>query len=216
MDGAGNYSRLYITLIKYMYWTVAGHFGKINLKIKQAHTKGGKKMSSFTISKREYMKAAGFCAGLASCKNHYREDALRIWCDKLGKVAGDEEYKKTFEALYKWNAESVKKQYNDPEAEKDENEYTADFLKAKAKAKKIYTFRGCSIDTRDELKIMIFGFHHFACSVLYQIEAEEERKKAARVLGNIEHHLMSTLAEFSINHDDMLEYWGSFGEDETA
>ena len=165
-------------------------------------------MSSYTISKREYMKAAGFCAGLAECKNQYREAALRIWCDKLGKVAGDEEYRKTFEALYKWNAESVAIQYGDEEAESDPNDYRAEFLQGKAAAKKAYS--GWMVSDLKDLERLILGFNNFASSVNYQIDDEERNRKANQVLAKIEHHLTALWITKAGKGESTRNFWGSF------
>lgn len=160
-------------------------------------------MSSFTISKKEYIKAAGFCAGLAARKDRYRDQMLRIWCDKLGKVAGDEEYHKTFTKIYEWNAESVKRQYNDEEAEADNEQYMEAF-----KQMKDYTIMA----SNRKLEELIYNFHHFSGSVLYQIEDPELSSKASRVLHKINSLLLGILIS-DIKYFDTSNSYGAFMED---
>ena len=81
-------------------------------------------MSSYTIAKQEYMKAAGLVSGLA--------EGLKVWLYdyETGRNSTKEDYKRRFTECYTMNALSVKEQYHGQEVgapSGDQNEYKADF-----------------------------------------------------------------------------------------
>lgn len=84
-------------------------------------------MSSFVISKQEYIKAGGFFAGLAEQLNYYREPVIFWWDSTKDGLLDAEDYYKAFASLYEMNARSVMLQYGDRRAESDEADYRKDF-----------------------------------------------------------------------------------------
>ena len=49
-------------------------------------------MSSFVISKEEYIKAAGFFAGIAEQKNFYKENVIYWWSDNKKRILTADDY----------------------------------------------------------------------------------------------------------------------------
>ena len=84
-------------------------------------------MSSFVISKQEYIKAGGFFAGLAEQKNYYREPVIYWWDSTKGGLLDAEDYYKAFASLYEMNARSVMLQYGESRMQSDEADYRKDY-----------------------------------------------------------------------------------------
>lgn len=167
-------------------------------------------MSSFVISKNEYMKAAGFCAALAEQKNYFREPVLRLWDPVKYHVAGDEDYKKYFNHLYKLNASSVAAQYNDGAPEADTDEYKTAFDAAKAAT--ISAYIDAERGRTEALKRLVFGFYKFSQSVKYQIEEERAERLAHEFLNKVNEKLIQVIQNTLVNYhnDDNTEFWGAF------
>lgn len=121
-------------------------------------------MSSFIISKIEYVKAAGLLYGIERSKGRNAHtwylEHLQGW----------------FEDLYRWNVKSVCEQYGDEETY-DEGTYDKIFS--------VYADKGhmacngfVNGVTRESLRD---GLQQFFDSVLYQIEDEELNDRAAAI-----------------------------------
>ena len=134
-------------------------------------------MSSFVIDKKQYMKAAGYIAGVAK--------ELKLWIYNFGANRNmiPEDYKKFFAACYKMNALSVAIQYNDPEPEKDINTYDDIFNEYMEYGKR-------DAITLDHLKENIIELHSFFNSALYQVETPEYFNKMSRFFHLIESQLL--------------------------
>jgi hypothetical protein len=120
-------------------------------------------MSSYTIAKEEYIKAAGLVAGLA--------EALQIWIYdyETGRNSIASDYYRKFEQMYKMNALSVLEQYRGDEVgapSTDSNEYYKSFEKCQKIGLSVgYTLEG--------LKEVIAELDKFFGSAIYQTEKIE-------------------------------------------
>lgn len=124
-------------------------------------------MSSFTIAKVEYIKAAGLVSGLAETLGG-RIDRIWIYDYETGRNSTAEDYYRKFEGFYKMNALSVLEQYHGDEVgapSTDSNDYMKEF--------KEYQKIGKSIGyTRENLKEVVLELRHFFHSAIYQTEKE--------------------------------------------
>lgn len=122
-------------------------------------------MSSFTISKKEYIKAAGIVAGIAeaSARGAGRYQ-LWLYDYETQRNSTAEDYYRRFSECYTMNAISVGEQYHDRTPETDSNEYRAEFKAAQAAGKKLYFEQG------EKLKKAIMELRQFFHSAIYQTE----------------------------------------------
>ena len=120
-------------------------------------------MSSFVISKIEYIKAAGLMYGIESTKR-----CKHMWfMDNV---------KKFFTDVYKANVESVNEQYGDS-SEPDHLNYDTTFSSYAKKGARIWI--GCDPSmNRNELRR---GLWQFFNSALYQIENDDLHRKASEL-----------------------------------
>lgn len=100
-------------------------------------------MSSFVISKQEYIKAGGFFAGLAEQLNYYREPVIYWWDSAKGALLNAEDYYKAFASLYEMNARSVMLQYGDRRMQSDEADYRKDFERYRSIAARFLFIYNC-------------------------------------------------------------------------
>ena len=82
-------------------------------------------MSSFVISKKEYIKAAGVVAGIAEAKRDFW-----IYNYEKGRKYTEADYYDTFSEFFTLNALSVQMQYGDKIAAEDPAEYKKEFKAA--------------------------------------------------------------------------------------
>lgn len=123
-------------------------------------------MSSYVISKEDYSRAAGFCAGLADAK-YLGEPALWMWHYGENRVYTARDYLPAFHWLYRLNARSVMLQYGDDEPENDPDEYRAEYEAARKKAFDMYTFHPQKLNKACD------NFAGFIHCMLYQTEDPE-------------------------------------------
>ena len=116
-------------------------------------------MSSFVISKKQYVKAAGIIAGIS-------ESARDFWLYdyEAGRNSTPDDYYNRFSECYNMNALSVQDQYGDTEPETDGDDYKDIFKEYRKKGKDIYFF--------GDKKKAIIELLHFFNSALYQTETE--------------------------------------------
>ena len=113
-------------------------------------------MSSYVISKKNYIRAAGYVSGIAK--------ELQVWiynykdCRNFTK----EDYLVLFKWIYSANARSVQKQYHNDTCENDTNDYPDDFEK--------YFKKGRSDCIHHYYTKMLNAIHTFFSSCNYQIE----------------------------------------------
>lgn len=120
-------------------------------------------MSSFVIDKKEYIKAAGIVAGVASAS---RDFWVYDYVEHHNSTA--EDFYNRFCDVYRLNALSVQEQYNDPEPEADTNSYKAVFNQYMKYGRQYY-FKG--------MKTALIELKDFFRSAIYQIENEEYARK---------------------------------------
>lgn len=165
-------------------------------------------MSSFVISKEEYIKAAGFFAGIAEQKNYYRESVVYWWSDNKKRILTAEDYYSAFSQLYDMNALSVKRQYGDKARENDPEDYKETFEKYRTSAGKLY--RSVALGSSSALlsfQKAVFDFYTFTRSVNYQIEDRKLAADANKFLNKCNSMLLGVLYQVD-SHDS--ECWGSF------
>lgn len=167
-------------------------------------------MSSFAISKREYIKAAGYFAGLADQENYYYKESAIFWYNsKKGGLMDAEDYYKAFCSLYEMNGRSVMLQYHHSSAESDPEEYRQDFTEYRRKAADLYK-NAVTVAGYTELRDSIFEFLNFCNSVAYQIEDSGLSRQAKRFMYTCQHYLLKVLCDVSCYHPDC---WGDFNLD---
>ena len=156
-------------------------------------------MSSFVMDKKQFIKAAGLCAGLADCQNVFGP-VLRLWNYSESRVYLPEDYYKAFVWLYRLNAISVQKQYNDIEIDNDPEDYKELFNEYKAKAKRRYM--SGSAGDRETLINAIWTFKNFVDCLLYQVEDPECETKIKGFVYRLEHMLLGILQKlYGIKQD---------------
>lgn len=165
-------------------------------------------MSSFVIGKSEYMKAAGFLAGLAEEKDCYREQLLRMWNSRDNRVMNDQDFIEAFTKIYQYNALSVAKQYKDPEPENDTNDYMKEFKATKKAVKKMVL--DWHLERNKDIELTIYKFQSFSSSILYQIEDPELSAKASFFLSKVQMRLFAVLRNFNGIDEDLVTSWGDF------
>ena len=120
-------------------------------------------MSSFTISKQEYMKAAGLVSGIA--------EEAKIWMYdfEMGRNSTPEDYKRRFAECYEMNALSVKEQYHGDEVgafSGDQNEYKEDFEAYQHLGRQLVYNGGSALSNA------VHELSQFFSSAMYQTEYE--------------------------------------------
>lgn len=141
-------------------------------------------MSSFVISKIEYIKCAGLVAGLTRNNKFAR---------------GDGEIYDRFSLFYVLNAESVQEQYEEEECETDNREYRDEFQKCK----------NFAMRSRNKA-LLIKGISHFMRSVLYQVEDMEKSEKIARDFV----FYLGSMLESDVMREVELQWWGEVNLDD--
>lgn len=157
-------------------------------------------MSSFTIGKREYIKAAGIVAGIAEASAR-GAGIHQIWIYdyETRRNSTPEDYYRRFAECYTMNALSVAEQYHDREAETDSNEYKREFTAARNTGKMLFMTKG------EKLKNAIMELRHFFHSAIYQTEKYEYMFKMQFYFYQIE----DQLTEYLYTAPDDLQSWGS-------
>ncbi len=157
-------------------------------------------MSSFTIDKREYIKAAGIVAGIAQASARGTgRGQMWIYDYETRRNSTPEDYHRVFTECYEMNAISVAEQYHDRTPETDSNEYKPEFKAAIKAGEKLYMLKG------EKLKNAIMELRHFFGSAIYQTEKYEYMFKMQFYFFKIEDQLMRYL--YTAPED--LKSWGS-------
>ena len=158
-------------------------------------------MSSYVISKQEFARVGGFCAGLASA-SYCGSPALWLYDYSRGRVYRPEDYKPAFDWLYRLNAESVMKQYDDAEPETDPESYLADFNEYRRKAKDLYDWHP------EKLRDAAAMLRRFVGCLLYQVEDPECEAKVKGFIYRLYIAVMNTVERRA--GLDGEGGWGSF------
>lgn len=159
-------------------------------------------MSSFTIDKKEYIKVAGFIAGIAES---YSRGCREFWVydRKAGKNTDKDLYYKRFTQCYEMNAASVRGQYHGAEVGADgnnKNEYKKEFEEYYRKGKTVICQ---SADFQRQAVAEIRNFFH---SALYQTEDE----KYNFIMTHWFNIILDQLVEHLIIKSYDAQSWGSF------
>jgi len=180
-------------------------------------------MSSFVINKIEYVKAAGFIAATVETLNHFREPVVRIWNKRENRVYYAEDVYSDFVRLYRVNVAAVAEQYNDDEIRQynDAAEYREEFERAKGKGRELMTngYTIGSAESRKKLQFVVYSTINFFHSIQYQIEDDENTKRALRILNKYYRGLYNVLRRCDGVSQDDIQTWGSFDvldDDETS
>ena len=121
-------------------------------------------MSSFVVSKEEYIKAAGIMAGLSDMySNTFGSHRLWIYDYEKGRNMTAEDYHRAFSDCHTMNALSVQEQYDDETPETDSDDYMDTFNEYRAKIKKI-------AHDRAKMQNVILSLHSFFRCAEYQTE----------------------------------------------
>ena len=135
-------------------------------------------MSSFTICKKEYVKAAGIVAGIASVKK------LWVYDYQSGRNMTKEDYYNRFVECFEMNALSVQEQYHDESPELDSKEYRDVFNCA-------YSYgRTNAAVSPQHLPEIIMNLRSFFSSAEYQTEKEAYMFKMKSLFNQILVELM--------------------------
>ena len=150
-------------------------------------------MSSYVISKREYVKAGGFVAGVAA--------ELQLWNYDFenNRNMTKEDYYNKFVKFYDMNAESVKEQYGDSERESDPCEYKDVFEAFYAKGKRLAIYKGS-----DDFHRAVRELSRFFDSACYQTEDEESCAAMRRFFDRLIVEMFEKMRYME------LESWGEF------
>lgn len=159
-------------------------------------------MSSFTIDKKEYVKAAGFIAGIAKGVS-YGCHEFWLYDHKAHKNTDKDLFYKRFVQCYEMNAESVKKQYRGQEVgapANDQNTYKEEFEQ--------YFRKGQSITTlsREKQIQAVKDIQMFLQSSLYQTEDEKYNFMMTHWYNLIINELTSMVLLSGYDSEN----WGSF------
>lgn len=163
-------------------------------------------MSSFVISKEEYIKAAGFFAGITEQENRYHEPLIYWWSNNKRKLLEAKDYYSAFVSLYEMNAKSVSKQYGDKlEIYNDSEDYKEAFETSRSYAKRLVGF--AKTDVLFPLQQACFDFLNFTRSINYQIEDPSISTDANKFLHKCNSMLLGVLCQLSSYES---ECWGHF------
>ncbi len=124
-------------------------------------------MSSFIISKEEYIKAAGLVAGLSETGGT-RRHTLWIYDYETRRNSTPEDYHRKFSEFYTMNALSVIEQYHGDEVGADGHDMNT-YMDTFKKYQKIGKSAGI---TKENLKEIILELNSFFRSAMYQTENE--------------------------------------------
>jgi len=151
-------------------------------------------MSSFTIAKQEYIKAAGLVSGMA------QELQLWLYDYETRRNSTPEDYKRKFAECYTMNALSVKEQYHGDEVgamSGDTNEYNAEFKEYMNLGKQLVWNGGTCLTNA------IHELNSFFRSAMYQTEYEPYMYKMQMFFDA----LIVQLFEKTSHHE--TQSWGS-------
>ena len=135
-------------------------------------------MSSFTISKKEYVKAAGIVAGIASIKKMW------VYDYQAGHNMEKKDYYERFVECFEMNALSVQEQYHDDSPEFDSATYQDEFNLA-------YSYgRTTAAVEPHHLPEVIMNLRNFFSCAEYQTEKMEYMFKMRMLFNQILVELM--------------------------
>ena len=171
-------------------------------------------MSCFTISKKEYARAAGFLAGIATAPHPTlaHENFMPIYHHGKNRWMEPADFEDDFRRLFENNANAVAIRYNTA-PETDANTYGLDLSKAMLYGRKLMqraTLCGVS-DVRTPLRTAIYGLIRFFHSVEYQLDDPDCAKRARNILAKYYRALYDVLRYLDgVTDDEIKNTWGTF------
>jgi len=154
-------------------------------------------MSSYIISKQEYMKAAGLVTGLSEELRHFW-----LYDYETRRNSTAEDYKRKFTECYEMNVISVKEQYHGDEVgadARDQNEYKQDFETYRKLGKQL-----CYNDGQPLINA-IHELNAFFGSCLYQTEYDPYMFKMQMFFNQIITELFKTSSHYETQSWSTLE-----------
>lgn len=164
-------------------------------------------MSSFTIDKKEYVKAAGYVSGIAKACS-YGCHEFWLYDHKAHKNTDKDLFYKRFVQCYEMNADSVKKQYRGQEVgapSNDQNEYKREFEQYFNKGKAIMC------QCKEKQFQAIKNIQMFFSSSLYQTEDE----KYNFMMTHWYNQILEQLTQMILLSGYDSECWGRFDLNDT-
>lgn len=167
-------------------------------------------MSSFTINKSDYARVAGTIAALGVQKDYYGEQLAYKYNPEENRLYTREDIKKEIMELYNLNLDSVNKQYDD-DGKADIDNYEDEFTMYYSTTCMTYSNRDRDEKKKRNMKTLIYAIFDFFRSVNYQIEDEEDSRKANEIMSfYINSVLMAVLKDLDDMPDNANQGWGQF------
>ena len=160
-------------------------------------------MSSFVISKVEYIKAAGFVSGIMkACNNGWCTGSVWIWDSELKRALTEIDIYNRFVDCFNMNSKSVYDQYSPRHPDEvlcvDEIHYTEEYLQ--------YTDIGAALaDDPERLAPALQDLHDFFDSALYQTSEDREANKK---MSDFFNSILLALMPVAYPHETTC--WGRF------
>lgn len=159
-------------------------------------------MSCCVINKREYMKAAGFIAGMLDAGKASRY-GLRLFADDRRSEYTPEDIRHDFTGLYLMNVESVRRSWEDGSIAADPGRYDEAFAEYRAKG---YAIALEHYDRKTQAAIA--GLQRFAASILYQLDDDTIAEAAQRYLARLLFNIRNFSDRIPQQHES--EFWGEY------
>ena len=158
-------------------------------------------MSSYVIDKTEFIKIAGFIAGLQDAKK-YGESVLYLWNTETHSLYTDKEIYNLLSDVYICNALSVALQYEEAAAI-DPALYMDVFEQYKKTSCRLY-----SLSHFTELKKYYYSFISFIRCFNYQTEDKALNEKGMNILKTLLFKMSCCIFE-----SDIKGFWGCFSSE---
>lgn len=158
-------------------------------------------MSSFVISKSDYIKAAGTIAGIADYAKHGPHKCVFV-CGFYQRRMEKADFYNAFVECFEMNAMSVYEQYKHHEDEEiwtDGGDYMKEF-------ERYYSFGASLVRDRAKLREIISELHTFLQSAIYQTEFPAYEMKMKFLFNEI----LVALNGIFVDSDN-INSWGSIG-----
>lgn len=162
-------------------------------------------MSSFVIDKKEFMKVAGFVAGLQA--EHRGSSWLWWYNTQNNHLYTDEEIKAVFNQVYMNNAISVMRQYKDTQMASGTEVVDEEFSKYKKLARHW-------VDYGEVAKIekAMYKLASFASSFHYQTEDEDLCEEGMKIFNEVIYKITAKIGDMKADYYGRDKYicWGEY------
>lgn len=166
-------------------------------------------MSCYVISKSDYEKVAGCIAAIGTQLDYYREQNFyRCEWNGTGYHLWDaDDFRKDILKLYDLNVESVSKSWR-KKLDIDDATYQKEFLQGYELALKLWRNRVDTIYDIANLEKLIYMINDFFKSVNYQLDDDECREKANKIMGYYQGQFVNLLKRIKVGYESLA--WGEF------